>query len=105
MSVAKRNNSMRRWLKFLLVGAGLYGLFSVLAGIVIAEASLKLGHRPLRQRQQAAEVARKRYGAELQEVSINASDSVVLKGWYVRPELCSQWQTARSLRLRALTRE
>ncbi len=81
----KRNSHMRRWLKVLLVGAGLYGLLSVLAGIVIAEASLKLGHRALSHRQQAAGVVRERYGAELQEASINASDSVVLKGWYVVP--------------------
>lgn len=76
---------MRRWLKFLLVASTLYGVFSVLAGIVIAEASLKLGRRSLSHRQQAAQIARERYGAELQEVSITASDSVVLKGWYVRP--------------------
>ncbi len=81
----KRNSHMRRWLKVLLVGAGLYGLLSVLAGIVIAEASLKLGHRALSHRQQAAGVVRERYGAELQEASINASDAVVLKGWYVVP--------------------
>lgn len=82
---AKRNNNMRRWTKFLLVGAVLYGAFSVLAGIVIAEASLKLGHRVLRHRQQAAQLVCERYGSELKDVSINTSDEVVLKAWYVRP--------------------
>jgi hypothetical protein len=76
---------MCRLLKLTLVAMGVYAFFSFLAGIVIAEGSLKLGHRPLLHRQQAAEVARQRYGAELQEASISASDSAVLKGWYVRP--------------------
>ncbi|HEV2987700.1 MAG TPA: alpha/beta fold hydrolase [Candidatus Angelobacter sp.] len=80
----KRNNT-RRWPKLLLIVIGLYVLLAILAGIVIAEASLKLGHCPLRHRQEAASFVRNRYRAELQEVRISASDSVVLKGWYVRP--------------------
>ncbi|HEV3316732.1 MAG TPA: alpha/beta fold hydrolase [Candidatus Angelobacter sp.] len=80
-----RNKNMRRLLKLLLVGTGLYLLLSVVAGIFIAEGSLKLGRRPVGHRQQVAEVVQQRYGAELQEVSVSASDSAVLKGWYVRP--------------------
>ncbi|HEV3037558.1 MAG TPA: alpha/beta fold hydrolase [Candidatus Angelobacter sp.] len=85
MFPAKGNKTIRRWPKFLVAITGLYVLLSILAGIVIAEASLKLGHRPLRHRQQVAELVRQRYQAELQEVSISATDSAVLKGWYVRP--------------------
>ncbi len=80
-----RNKNMRRLCKLLLVGGCLYLLLSTLAGIFIAEASLKLGRRPILHRKQMAEVVQRRYGAELQEVSISAADSAVLKGWYVRP--------------------
>jgi dipeptidyl aminopeptidase/acylaminoacyl peptidase len=80
-----RNKNMRRLFKLLLVGTGLYLLLSGVAGIFIAEGSLKLGRRAVGHRLQVAEVVRQRYGAELQEVSVNASDSAVLKGWYVRP--------------------
>jgi hypothetical protein len=80
-----RNKSVRRLFKLLLVGSSIYLFACISAGIFIAEASLKLGRRPLLHRQQVAEAVRERYGAELQEASIRASDSAVLKGWYVRP--------------------
>jgi len=76
---------MRKLLKLLLVAAGVYVLLAVLAGIVIGEASVKLVHRPLRHRQEAAALARERYHASLQEVSVAAADGVELKGWYIHP--------------------
>src|SRR5215469_12001107 len=76
---------MRKLLKLLLVAAGVYVLLAVLAGIVIGEASVKLVHRPLRHRQEAADMVRERYHTSLQEVSIAAADGVELKGWYVHP--------------------
>jgi dipeptidyl aminopeptidase/acylaminoacyl peptidase len=69
---------------FLLAGA-LYLALSVIAGITIAEASLKLPHRPLRHQQEIAAAVRDQFGAKLQEVSIAAADGVVLKAWYVHP--------------------
>jgi len=55
-----------------------------MAGAFIADGSLRLPRLPLRHRQQVADYVR-RHQAALQEVSITASDSVVLKGWYIRP--------------------
>ena len=62
-----------------------YLAFSVMAGIVIADASLKLHRLPLRHRQEIAATVRKNFHAELQDVSMTAVDGAVLKGWYVRP--------------------
>ena len=76
---------MRKLRRFLLILFGLYLLLAAIAGAVIAEASLKLPHRPLHYRQRIATYVRQRYQANLQDVSITASDSVVLKGWYIRP--------------------
>jgi len=76
---------MRKLRKFLLIFCCLYLVLAAIAGVVIAEASLKLQHLPLHYRQQFARYVRQHYQANLQEVSVTASDSVVLKGWYVRP--------------------
>ena len=62
-----------------------YLAFSVMAGIVIADASLKLHRLPLRHRQEIAATMREDFHAELQDVSMTAADGAVLKGWYVRP--------------------
>ena len=70
-----------------IVSAGFiaYLLGSILAGIVIADISLKLPRRPLRYQHAFAAAVRQDFHAELQDVSINASDGAVLKGWYVHP--------------------
>jgi len=60
-------------------------VLSILAGIAIADVSLKLHRLPLRHRQAIAATARADFGAELQDVAITAADGVVLKGWYVHP--------------------
>jgi len=75
----------RLFRKIVLAGVVAYLLFSVLSGIVIADLSLKLHRLPLRHRQTIAAAVRADFHAELQEVSIGASDGVVLKGWYVHP--------------------
>jgi uncharacterized protein len=62
-----------------------YLLFSILAGIVIADFSLKLRRLPLRHRQVIATAVQADFRAELQEVTITAADGVELKGWFVRP--------------------
>ena len=64
-----------------------YFALSLLAGILIADISLKLPRRPLRQQQAFAAVVRDNFHAELQNVSISASDGAVLRGWYVHPRI------------------
>jgi len=71
--------------KALLAGLAAYLALSILAGIFIADVSLKLRRLPLRHQQAFAASVQKDFHAELQDVSISASDGVVLKGWYVHP--------------------
>jgi dipeptidyl aminopeptidase/acylaminoacyl peptidase len=77
---------MRRLIKVGLVSCGLYLLLAAVAGVVVGEGSLKLQRRPLRHREEAAVLARERYHAELQEVSVVAADGAVLRGWYIHPK-------------------
>jgi len=76
---------MRKLTKILLIACGVYLLLSIVAGIVIGEGSLRLGRRPVTLRLEAANLVRRQYHAELQEVSTAAADAVTLKGWYVHP--------------------
>jgi dipeptidyl aminopeptidase/acylaminoacyl peptidase len=73
------------FLKIILAGFIAYLLLSLLAGIVIADVSLKLHRLPLRHQQNIATVVRTVFHAELQEASITAEDGVELKGWFVHP--------------------
>lgn len=75
----------RRIFKIALILCSLYLVLSAVAGVVIAEVSLRLPHRPITHRQQAATIVRQEFQAELQDVSIMAADSVLLKAWYVHP--------------------
>lgn len=77
---------MRKLLKIVLLVTVLYLLLSAVAGVVLAEASLRLQHRPLTHVQQAATLVRQEFQAELQDVSITTADSIVLKAWYVHPK-------------------
>ena len=63
-----------------------YFALSVLAGILIADASLKLRRLPLRHQQIFAALVHHKFGAELQDANITATDGAVLKGWYVHPQ-------------------
>jgi dipeptidyl aminopeptidase/acylaminoacyl peptidase len=79
---------MRRFIKLariLAVATGVYLLLAVVAGIAVTEGSIRLFHRPVTHRQQVAAYVRQHYQASLQDVSIRATDGVVLKGWYIRP--------------------
>lgn len=71
--------------KALLASFIAYVVLSILAGIAIAEASLKLHRLPLRHRQAIAAAVRSDFQAELQDVMITAADGVALKGWFVHP--------------------
>src|SRR6185437_10212866 len=71
--------------KVVLAGFTTYLVLSILAGIAIADVSLKLHRLPLRHRQAIAAVVRTDFSAELQDVAIIAADGVALKGWFVHP--------------------
>jgi dipeptidyl aminopeptidase/acylaminoacyl peptidase len=71
--------------RVLLAGGAAYLALSILAGIVIANASLKLRRLPLRHQEAFAATVRSAYGAALEDASITAIDGVILKGWYVHP--------------------
>ncbi|HEX3094883.1 MAG TPA: alpha/beta fold hydrolase, partial [Candidatus Angelobacter sp.] len=89
MDPSKRSKTLsRRYHLFgKIVSAGFiaYLLGSMLAGIVIADISLKLPRRPLRHQHALAAAVRGDFHAELQDVSISTSDGAMLKGWYVHP--------------------
>ena len=71
--------------KVLIAAAFAYMAFSILAGVVIADLSLKLQRLPLRHRSAIAAVVRADFNAELLNVTITAADGVALKGWFVHP--------------------
>lgn len=71
--------------KIFLAGFAAYLALSIAAGIVIADASLKLKRLPLRHQQVIAATVRDHFHAELQNVSLTAADGVVLKGWFIHP--------------------
>jgi hypothetical protein len=79
------SDEMRKLIKVFTIIFAVYLSLSILAGILLAEGSLRLRHRPLSHRKEAVELVRQEFQTELQEVSVTAADSVVLKGWYVRP--------------------
>jgi hypothetical protein len=88
MPVSRPNESAgksRTSRKLLIAAAFAYLAFSILAGVVIAELSLKLNRLPLRHQQAIAAAVRDEFHAELQDVSITAADGAALKGWYIHP--------------------
>lgn len=62
-----------------------YLVLSVIAGVLLAEGSLRPTHRPISHRQEAEAIVHQEFQTDLQEVSITAADSAVLNGWYVHP--------------------
>jgi hypothetical protein len=73
--------------KIILAGFIAYLFLSILAGIVIADLSLKLHRLPLRHQQAIAAAVRADFKTELQDVTITAADGVALKGWFVHPQI------------------
>jgi pimeloyl-ACP methyl ester carboxylesterase len=71
--------------KALFAAVILYLAFAAFAGVVIADMSVKLPHRPLHYRSRVLAVAHNQFQAQLQDVSIQAADGTVLKGWYIHP--------------------
>jgi uncharacterized protein len=80
------STTMPEPVKLFAAAVSCYLLLAMVAGVVIGEGSLKLVRRPLRHRQEAAQLVREKYHADLEEVSIQAADGVTLRGWYVHPE-------------------
>jgi uncharacterized protein len=76
----------KRVRKLAIIAILIYMVLAAMGGIFVAEGSLHLRRLPLRHRQQFAALVHEKYQAELQEVSINAADSTVLKAWYVHPK-------------------
>jgi pimeloyl-ACP methyl ester carboxylesterase len=83
---AEPKKKLRTFYRRLLTVGLLYLAFSILAGMVIADLSLKFPLRPLHHRQEFAALVQGSFQAELQDISIHASDGVTLKGWYVHPQ-------------------
>lgn len=77
--------TVKKFIKILGFVCSLYLLLSAVAGILVAEGSLRLQHRPLRHRQETEAIVHREFQTDLGEVSITASDSVVLKAWYIHP--------------------
>jgi len=78
-------NAMRKWSKFAFAAGSVYLILSLVAGVIVGEASLRLRRLPLRYRAVVEAEVLKRYQARLEDVSIQAGDSVTLKAWYIRP--------------------
>ncbi|HEX3155171.1 MAG TPA: alpha/beta fold hydrolase, partial [Candidatus Angelobacter sp.] len=62
-----------------------YSFLSILAGVVIADFSLKLHRLPLRHQQAIATAVKTDFRADLQDVAITAAHGVALKAWFVHP--------------------
>jgi hypothetical protein len=64
----------------------LYAVFCTVAGVLVADASLRPPRRPLTDEETAAmRASAHTFDTELQEVSITAQDGAVLRAWSVRP--------------------
>lgn len=79
---------MRRTKKFrlILLSLALYLVFSLIAGILIADGTLHPARRPLTQADEgrASEIAH-HLDSELQDVSITTPDAVTLRAWIIHP--------------------
>lgn len=69
---------LRTLYRRLLTGGLLYLAFSILAGMVIADLSLKLPLRPLRHRQEFAALVQKNFQAELQDAPFASAITNIL---------------------------
>src|ERR1700756_1672174 len=62
-----------------------YLLPSIGAGGFLAELTLHVPRRRLRYENEIRQKYQERFGAELQNASIVASDGAILRGWYAQP--------------------
>jgi len=85
----EKQNSGRKWLarlsRSLVVVLAIYLLFSLAAGIYLAEFSLHLGKHPLQHRKKFEAIVEQQFHGTLTDVSVVAKDGSTLKGWLVQP--------------------
>ena len=62
-----------------------YGAACVVGGIGLAEVSLRLTKLPVGDAELDRLRFRRRFGAALEDVTINAADGAVLRGWFIEP--------------------
>jgi fermentation-respiration switch protein FrsA (DUF1100 family) len=75
----------RNLFRFLAVLAILYSIACLIVGIKIAELSLHLHKRPLRNIATYRERIRQQFHVEMQDVSLTAADGIILKAWFIQP--------------------
>jgi uncharacterized protein len=73
------------WKRAALICGTSYLLFSLVAGVALAELQLRLHRRPLHYRDYIAAQLESKYQGTMQDAEITAADGVKLKGWYLRP--------------------
>lgn len=71
--------------RWALVSIAVYLLFSLVAGIVLAELSLHLGKRAPQHRDSFETAVEQQFHGQLEDVSVTAGDGAVLKGWFAAP--------------------
>jgi len=73
---------IRRWIGFFLSS---YAVFCLGAGVFVAEMTLHPQRRPLPETRAALLPISQLVGGDLHDVSITASDGIVLRAWSIRP--------------------
>jgi dipeptidyl aminopeptidase/acylaminoacyl peptidase len=77
-----QQKKIRRWVALSLV---FYLVCSLVAGIGLAEMTLRVPKKPLKNREELSTTLESTFAAQLQDVSIAAADQAVLRAWYIRP--------------------
>src|SRR2546421_5118552 len=73
------------WKRRLIRWLSVYFFLSVFGGISLAELQLHLHRRPLRHRQEVADVVRNQFHGTLRNLEIKAADGAILRAWYIQP--------------------
>lgn len=76
---------LRRYVKTVLVLMALYLLGTILGGIGLGWMATHPGRRPITDAEKQQVIAASGEGAELRDASIQASDSLLLRAWEIRP--------------------
>jgi pimeloyl-ACP methyl ester carboxylesterase len=65
--------------------AAIYGAICLAGGVVLAEVSLRLDKQPVSQDALERIRLRRKFEAEVEDVTINAADGIILRGWFIQP--------------------
>ena len=79
--MSKRTSAVRT----LKTVAGIYGAVCLVGGVVLAEVSLRLTKQPVGDAVLERLRFRRRFEANLEDVTINAADGAVLRAWFIEP--------------------